>query len=123
VFEAVARDVHRCLARMDARVPGGPAVVELGLAGGAADTPVWMEVLSGTTGLPVRLRRSGQAASAGAALLGARAAGTPWDIDTLDPVIQKCAADPAIIRLYAERLPHDDRVADTLIDLELSPGG
>ena len=121
VFEAVARDVQRCLARMEAREPAGPVVTGLGLTGGAADTPVWVEVLTGTTGLPVRLRLSGQAASAGAALLGARATGTPWGVDTLDPVVHQVAVDPALARFYAERVPHDDRVAGTLIDLELSP--
>ena len=40
-------------------------------APGAA-IPVWIEVLTGVTGLPVQRRRSGQAASAGAALLAAR---------------------------------------------------
>jgi len=121
MFESVARDVQRCLVRMDAREPAGPGVTELGLAGGAADTPVWIEVLTGTTGLPVRLRRSGQAASAGAALLGARAVDSSWRIDTLDPVVQRCAADPALARFYADRVPHDDRVAGMLIDLELPP--
>jgi sugar (pentulose or hexulose) kinase len=110
--------VQGCLTRMDCREPIGPAVTELGLAGGSADTPVWIEVLTGTTGLPVRLRRSGQAASAGAALLGARAVGRAWSIDSLDPVVRRCAADPAIARIYADRAPHDDRVAGALIDLE-----
>jgi sugar (pentulose or hexulose) kinase len=123
VFESVARDVQRCLARMAAREPAGPAVTALELTGGAADTAVWIEVLTGTTGLPARLRRSGQAASAGAALLCARALGTPWSLDTLDPVVRRHAADPAVARYYAEAGSRDDRVADWLIDLEPPPSG
>jgi xylulokinase len=121
VFEAVARDVQRCLFRMDARQPAGPLVTELGLAGGAADTPVCIEVLTGITGLPVRLRRSGQSASAGAALLGARAVGSPWAIDTVDPVVQQHAVDPAIARIYADLATHDNSVAGTLVELEAAP--
>ena len=63
----------------------GPAVVGLGLAGGGAASSVWVAVLTGTTGLPARWRRSGQAASAGAALLGSRALGEPWDLDAHGP--------------------------------------
>ncbi len=121
VFEAVARDVQRCLARMEARQPAGPLVTELGLAGGAADTPVWIEVLTGITGLPVRLRRSGQAASAGAALLGAGAVGSHWAIDTVDPVVERHGVDPAVARFYADRVTHDNAVAGILVDLEAPP--
>ena len=118
VFEAVARDIQRCLVRMAGREPPAPAVSALWLTGGGAETAAWTQVLTGTTGLPARVRRSGQGASAGAALLGARAVGTPWDLETLDPVVHRCEVDPAAARRYAELARHHDWVAGVLVDLE-----
>jgi xylulokinase len=117
VVESVARDVARCLAVMGERIPAGPGVSGLGLAGGGASTPVWVEVLCGTTGLPARYRRSGQTASAGAALLAARATGDPWDLERLDPVAGGCDPDPAVVRTYADLTPRAQQVAESLVDL------
>ncbi len=117
VFEAVARDVQRCLAVMDGRMPAGPGVSGLGLAGGGASTPVWVEVLTGTTGLPTRYRRSGQTASAGAALLASRATGDPWELERLDPVVGGADPDAAVVGRYAELAPLAGQVAGSLIDL------
>jgi len=122
LFEAVARDVQRCLEAMPGGRPPGSHLRELQLAGGGADSPVWVEVLTGCTGLPARRRRSGQAASAGAALLAAAAVGQQWDLDVLDPVVDRTEPDPDTVRRYAELRPETDRIASTLITLDL-PGG
>ena len=45
--------------------------------------PVWRDVLTGITGLPARRRRSGQAASAGAALVAGRAVGLDVRLSTI----------------------------------------
>jgi xylulokinase len=121
VFESVARDVERCLAAMGRRTPAGPAVSGLGLAGGGASAPVWVEVLTGTTGLPSRFRRSGQTASAGAALVAARATGDPWDLERLDPVVGGGDPDPAVVRRYADLAPRTEQVARSLIDVGPPP--
>ena len=54
------------------RAAGRPA---WSLGGAGASIPVWLDVLTGITGLPASRRRSGQAASAGAALLAAAGRG------------------------------------------------
>jgi xylulokinase len=121
VFEAVARDVQRCLAVMAARTPAGPGVSGLQLAGGGASTPVWVEVLTGTTGLPGHYRRSGQTASAGAALLAARAVGHPWERELLDPVVGGADPEPLAVARYAGLATHAERVAESLIGLGSPP--
>lgn len=118
VFESVAADIRRCLGLMAGRQPPGPTVVELGLAGGGAATSAWVTVLTGTTGLPARWRRSGQAASAGAALLGSQALGGGWDLEGMDPVAGTAGPDADGVRRYAEQTGHADRVAAALVDLE-----
>ncbi len=122
VFEAVARDVRRCLGRMSRAEVAGAGVVGLGLAGGGAASSVWVAVLTGTTGLPARWRRSGQAASAGAALLGSRALGDPWDVDRMDPVVGTAEPDAEVVGRYGDLTGHADRIAASLVDLEPAPG-
>jgi xylulokinase len=118
VFEAVGRDVQRCLEAMPEGRPPDQRLSELQLAGGGADSPVWVEVLTGCTGLPARRRRSGQAASAGAALLAAAAVGQQWDLDELDPVVARAEPDPDTVGRYAELRPQTERIASTLITLD-----
>jgi xylulokinase len=120
VFESVALDVQRCLEAMTRRDgtgsgPAGDDLAGLGLAGGGAATPVWAEVLTGTTGLPARIRRSGESASAGAALLAASAVGQRWDLEGLDPVVAELGPDPAVVRRYVDLRPGADRVARALV--------
>lgn len=117
IFEAVAYDVQRCIETMHQRRPPGPLPVALALAGGGATTPIWWSVLTGITGLPVRHRRSGQAASAGAARLAAGAVGEAWDLDRLDPVAGGIDPDPGEVRRYAAMRDHVDAVAARLVDL------
>jgi xylulokinase len=121
LYEAVASDIRRCLGRMAGDHGPGPEISALELTGGGASLPVWTEVLTGATGLPGRLRRSGQAASAGAALLAARAIGRSWDLEALDPVVRRFEVDPEIGRRYGELADHADRVAGALVDLGPPP--
>ena len=116
VVEAVARDVQRCLEAMAGRTPPGPAVTGLALGGGAS-APAWVAALTGVTGLPARHRRSGRAASAGAALLAARGTGRAWELDRMDPVTGTHGPDPAAVAAYVGLRPSHDRVAASLVDL------
>ena len=122
VFEAVARDVVRCLAAAAQCRPAAPHPALLHLAGAGARSPAWQEVLSGISGLPVDRRRSGQAASAGAALLASGAVGDGWELDRLDPVVERSVPDPAVVEQYG-RLRHGaDHVAAALIELGTAAG-
>ncbi len=117
VFESVARDIARCLTLMD---PGSVST-GLALAGGGAVIPVWREVLAGVTGLAVRCRRSGQAASVGAALVAASAVGLSWSVDRLDPVAHTLEPAPEAVSAYERLRPSADTVAAGLIDLTARP--
>ncbi|HMD46012.1 MAG TPA: FGGY family carbohydrate kinase [Acidimicrobiales bacterium] len=117
--EAVAWEVARCLAAVVAG--GADPPVGLTLAGAGATLGVWTHVLTSVTGLPAERRRSGEAASAGAAVLAGRAAGSPVDLDRIDPVDAELAPDPGEVARYAELAPTAERVAATLVDLSTSP--
>jgi xylulokinase len=113
VIEAVADEVRRCLAASGT----GPATA-LALTGAGGTTAPWAEVLAATTGLPAQRRRSGQAASAGAALLTAAAVGGARDLDRLDPVADTVEPDPVARAHYAGRRARVDAVATTVVDLD-----
>jgi sugar (pentulose or hexulose) kinase len=121
-FESVAWDVRRCLEAAASRRPPGPPVVDLVLGGRGAAIPVWVDVVGGVTGLPVRRRRSGQAASAGAAMVAARAVGIDYDLDLADPVVDRVEPDVATAALYAGLRARVDGVAEALIGLAGSSG-
>jgi len=117
VFEAVARDAVRCLAAAGECLPSVLPPAVLHLAGAGASSPVWQDVLSGISRLPVDRRRSGQAASAGAALLASGAVGEEWELDRLDPVVERSTPDPAIVEQYDRLRDGADHVAATLVEL------
>jgi hypothetical protein len=73
--------------------------------------------VTGITGLPVDWRRSGQAASAGAALVAAGAVGLGWTLDTMDPVAGTVGADPDLVARYAALRPAADGLAAALVGL------
>jgi xylulokinase len=123
LFESVAWEVARSLEAMASPRPGGPPVVELALAGSGAATPVWSDVLTGVTAVPACHRRSGQAASAGAALLVAGAIGADWDLDPMDPVVGRTEPDPAAVDHYRRLRGRADSVATSLVDQELGATG
>ncbi len=121
IFESVAWDVLRCLDVIGATAEGEPPVTGLMSTGGGSAIPVWLEVLSAVTGLSVAVRRSGQAASAGAALLAARAVGRDLTLDELDPVVTATVPDAVAVATYRSLRDHVDAVAGTLVDLGASP--
>jgi sugar (pentulose or hexulose) kinase len=92
------------------------------LGGAGTSIDVWAQTITGITGLPATSRGSGQAASAGAALLASRAVGLDWDLDAVDPVDRRITADPAVVADYRGHREAADRVATAVLGLT-SPGG
>ena len=122
-FEAVAWEVQRCLESIARRAPEGPPPTGVTLGGSGAGVGVWTDVLAGVTGLPSVGRRSGQAASAGAAILAARAVASPAvDLDRLDPVARRTEPDPEDVRCYRALRARSDRLATTMLGLHGSRG-
>jgi xylulokinase len=119
VLESVAWEVDRCLVAVTSGRPGGPPAVGLTLGGAGTGVPLWVDVLTSVTALPATRRRSGEAASAGAALLGAAAVGHELTLDTIDPVVSEMAPDPAGVELYRGMRPAADRVAGAVLELGL----
>ncbi|MGO8870034.1 MAG: xylulokinase [Acidimicrobiales bacterium] len=113
-FESVAWDLARCLEAVAGAVPGLPPVSGMALAGGGAGVDAWLDVVTGVTALPGRSRRSGQAASAGAALLAGAAVGMDLDLDRLDPVDRQVEPDPAAVARYRAVRPRADALAEAL---------
>jgi sugar (pentulose or hexulose) kinase len=89
----------------------------LAIGGSAATAMVWIDVLTGVTGLPAQQRRSGEAAMAGAALLGGAALGAGFHLDRLDPVETETTPSPETVNRYAELRPGADRVAETALTM------
>ncbi|HEX3982005.1 MAG TPA: FGGY family carbohydrate kinase [Acidimicrobiales bacterium] len=125
VFESVAWDLQRCLEIMSRRRPAGPPLSELRLGGSGSGVAVWTEVLTGTTGLPVTRRRSGQAASAGAAVLAARAVGMESHLDLVDPPGARTDPEPGAVAAYRSLRQGSDRMSAALLGLArgLPPAG
>ena len=121
MVESVAWDLLRCLEAMAGREPAGPEVSRLAAAGAGSSVEVWLDVLSGITGLPVLCRRSGQAASAGAALLAARALGIPLELDRIDPIEREIGPRPTSVGRYRSDRTRIDQVADSVVGLEPPP--
>jgi xylulokinase len=117
LFESVGWEVKRCLDAMDARRPEGPPAGALALGGAGAAVAVWVESLTGITGLAGTRRRSGQAASAGAALLAASAVGADFTLEEMDPVDEQLEPDPVAVSHYAGLQPRAERVVSAMIDL------
>jgi sugar (pentulose or hexulose) kinase len=117
VFESVAWDLQRCLEVMSRRRPVGPPTSELRLGGSGSGVAVWTEVLTGTTGLPVARRRSGQAASAGAAVLAARAVGMGRPLDLVDPPGVRTEPEPGAVAAYRSLRERSDRLSTAVLGL------
>ena len=123
--EGVAWDVQRCLEAAADRQPSGPEPTGLALGGTGATSGVWVEVLTGITGLPASARHSGQAASAGAALLAARAVGIECALDRLDPLDPDGGTprpDDDVIEAYRALRARSERVASATLGLGLGLG-
>ena len=110
-MESVAWDVARCLASLASRP------TSLCLAGGGSDLSLWQGIITAVTTLTGGLRRSAEAASAGAAVLAGRGAGFPVDIDLINPEVAEVRPDPAAAECYRRLGPVVDRVAEAVIGL------
>jgi xylulokinase len=115
--ESVAFEVRRCLAAAGAGSAHSLALTGAPVTGDRPSAP-WPVILTAVTGLPAVRRRSGQAASAGAALLTAGAVGEDFDLDQLDPVVETVEPDRSDVDRYAELRDRVDAVADAVVELE-----
>jgi xylulokinase len=113
--EAIAHDAVACMHAIADSVLAAPK--ELGACGQATNAGLWLEILAAMTGLPVVLRRWGEAASAGAAIVGAGAAGGHLVLEDIDPVRQVMEPDPSLAADYRELLPVMARVATGILAL------
>ncbi|HLX89663.1 MAG TPA: FGGY-family carbohydrate kinase, partial [Acidimicrobiales bacterium] len=120
-LEAVAWDITRCLAvAAEAGAAGARGFETIALAGGGARERAWTDVLTAICGLPARRRRSGEAASAGAALLGWQALGMDADLDAFDPVVEELPVDDQAAARYRALRPAADAAATAVIGLRPS---
>lgn len=122
VVESVAWDVARCLQLVAGPRRGGGSPTGLTLGGAGAGIGLWVHVLTAVTGLPALRRRSGEAASAGAALLAATALGHPLDLDLLDPVVEQIEPDPKAVEAYQRLQGSAELVARALVVLPAGAG-
>ena len=111
-LEGVAYDLLRCI---DSVFAGRPAPRGLVLGGAGSTMGAWRDVLSAVSGLPARSRRSGEAASAGAALVAAGALGLPFDIDQMDPVAATTEVDASLAQHYRSAREQADAVASAVL--------
>jgi xylulokinase len=115
VFEAVAFDVARSLEAV------ATPVASLVAAGGGVAGGLWVDLLAAVTGLPVVLRRSGEAGSAGACLIAATAIGADgWHVDAVNPVVGTTVPERGLAAYYRQLRPLSDRVANGVLDLDVS---
>jgi sugar (pentulose or hexulose) kinase len=115
VIEAVAWDVLRCMEVVTAGRLGGSTAQEVTLGGAGTGLPLWVEVLTSILGVPATRHRSGEAASAGAALLAGKALGMGLTLEQLDPVAAFIEPDPAMVSLYRGMRSQVDHVADAVL--------
>jgi sugar (pentulose or hexulose) kinase len=121
VVESVAWEVVRCLALVTDERNGGRSPVGVTLGGAGARIPLWVSILTGVSGLTAIQRRSGEAASAGAALLGARATGRSLNLAHLDPVDKEITALPEVVDQYRALGARTEMIAKHLVELS-TPG-
>ena len=115
LYEAVAFDVARSLEALSSAADG-----DLAATGGGVAGPLWVQLLAAVTGRSVVLRRSGEAASAGACLLAGRAVGAPLELDRINPVVATTSPDLSLAKRYRDLRPLVDRVAEGVLGLDLS---
>jgi len=123
VMEAVAWDVLRVMEVVTVGRLGGSTAAGVTLGGAGSGLPVWVEVVTSVLGMPATRHRSGEAASAGAALLAGRALGMSLTLDQLDPVEALIVPDPAVVEVYRGLRARVDHVAvSALAATESLPG-
>jgi sugar (pentulose or hexulose) kinase len=115
VIESVAWDVLRCMEVVTAGRLGGSTAQGVTLGGAGTGLPLWVDVLTSILGIPAVRHRSGEAASAGAALLAGRALGMGLTLEQLDPVEAVITPDPSTVELYRRMRPHVELVATAVL--------
>ncbi|HUC04936.1 MAG TPA: FGGY family carbohydrate kinase [Acidimicrobiales bacterium] len=115
VIESVAWDVLRCMEVVTSGRLGGSTAHAVTLGGAGTGLPLWVEVLTSVLGVPATRHRSGEAASAGAALLAGRALGLDLSLDRIDPVVATIEPDPAAVEVYRGMRPRVDHVAEAVL--------
>ncbi|HMK98959.1 MAG TPA: FGGY family carbohydrate kinase [Acidimicrobiales bacterium] len=113
-LEAVACELTRCL---EAMARHGRSAEALAVGGSSATGLLWLEILAAVSGLAWLRRRSGEAALAGAAIIGARALGLTWRLDDLDPVTSQGTPEPTLSEHYRRLRPRWDEAALAVIRL------
>ncbi len=115
VIESVAWDVLRVMEVVTVGRLGGSSAEGVTLGGAGSGFPVWVDVLTAVLGVPAVRRRSGEAASAGAALLAGRALAMGLTLDQLDPVQAVIEPDLQTVEVYRSLRPRVDHVAHAVI--------
>ena len=115
VIESVAWDVLRVMEVVTVGRLGGSSAEGVTLGGAGTGLPVWVGVLTAVLGVPATRHRSGEAASAGAALLAGRALAMDLTLDQLDPVQAVIEPDPEAVETYRRLRPRVDHVAYAVI--------
>jgi sugar (pentulose or hexulose) kinase len=94
---------------------GGSSAAGVTLGGAGTGLPVWVGVLTSVLGVPATRRRSGEAASAGAALLAGKALGMGLALDKLDPISGVIEPDADAVEVYLGLRPQVDHVAMSVL--------
>jgi sugar (pentulose or hexulose) kinase len=115
VIESVAWDVLRCMEVVTSGRLGGSTAQGVTLGGSGTGLPLWVDVLTSVLGIPAVRHRSGEAASAGAALLAGRALGMGLTLDQLDPVEAVITPDPSTVEIYRRMRPQVELVATAVL--------
>jgi xylulokinase len=115
VLESVAWDVLRCMEVVTTGRLGGSSAEGVALGGAGTGLPLWVDVLTSVLAVPATRHRSGEAASAGAALLAGKALGMGLTLDQLDPVEAVIEPDPEAVETYRSMRSRVDHVAEAVL--------
>jgi xylulokinase len=115
VLESVAWDVLRVMEVITVGRLGGSTAAGVTLGGSGTNLPVWVDILTAVLGMPATRHRSGEAASAGAALLAGKALGVGLTLERLDPVAAVIEPDLEAVAVYRTVRPRIDHVAHSVL--------
>lgn len=119
-IESIVFDIVACLKSIGGLRDQDRPVRAMNLCGAGSANALWVNILTAATGLNAIQRESGEAASAGAAMLAARSVGMELSIDTLNPVKSEIVPDPESMEIYQDLYERTRTAAQILIDLALS---
>ena len=115
VMEAVAWDVLRVMEVVTVGRLGGSSAAGVTLGGAGTGLPVWVGVLTSVLGVPATRRKSGEAASAGAALLAGKALGHGPHPRQARPGGGVIEPDADAVEVYRGMRPQVDHVAMSVL--------